>query len=671
VPEQRIYEIPGRPNYAIAQSASWALGTGALFYLGAASDAPQFFFATSAVVAAGLAARTVEAIKYHQKMKKLFVQDVEFINLKQLKKRMPKGQALYLGEGGSWGQDQAQKTHDMMKFGLQGKIEANQEKLNKKVTAHNEKRDKLKAKGKKAPAKKYNLFGAYWLQAILDKQEPIQLPFDTLEGHTLIPGTTGSGKTRLLSIWILQMALRGEPVIVVDPKGDDDLEQACRQAAAVAGDASRFALFDLARPEDSVSINPLREFQSVSELTSRVVSNLPDGKDPTFKDFVYQEVDTIFNAMVYTGKVPTLAMLYTYVVNESALHKLFEESIEKHHREQDSFQEYSVIRAGEKGANQAEVAKRAHQKLVANKPEYGSALIDSLISRLEHDKAHLTKLIGSLKPLLIKLTSGHLSNTLSPDLRKQALAAMRANGDILKEAVEERYGYNPRYSEEDDFIPVDETLTFDTVVEQGMILYVRTDSLVQNEVASVVGSIFLSDMAAYAGRRYSYDKRSAEEEGRALTPINLFIDETNEVMNDTTIQLLNKGRGAGFRLVLATQTIADLTVRLNSKDAAMKTLGNLNNIVALRLVDEETQKFVAGKLQETDLLSLNQAYRAGTGTDSVTEFAGHVTETLSESKGEVFPAPYFGKLPNLHFLGVFAGGRVVKGKVPIFTEKAA
>jgi hypothetical protein len=87
-------------------------------------------------------------------------------------------------------------------------------------------------------------------------------------------------------------------------------------------------------------------------------------------------------------------------------------------------------------------------------------------------------------------------------------------------------------------------------------------------VGSAIGSILVADLAAVAGDRYNY--------GVNLTPVNVFIDEAAEVVNDPFIQLLNKGRGADLRLTVATQTFADFAARTGSEAKARQVLGNIN-----------------------------------------------------------------------------------------------
>jgi conjugal transfer pilus assembly protein TraD len=63
-----------------------------------------------------------------------------------------------------------------------------------------------------------------------------------------------------------------------------------------------------------------------------------------------------------------------------------------------------------------------------------------------------------------------------------------------------------------------------------------------------------------------------------------------EVVNDPFIQLLNNGHGAGLRLVVATQTFVDFAARTGSAAKARQVLGNINTLIALRLLDAETHQ---------------------------------------------------------------------------------
>jgi conjugal transfer pilus assembly protein TraD len=174
----------------------------------------------------------------------------------------------------------------------------------------------------------------------------------------------------------------------------------------------------------------------------------------------------------------------------------------------------------------------------------------------------------------------------------------------------------------------------------------------------------VADLAAVAGDRYNY--------GVNLKPVNVFIDEAAEVVNDPFIQLLNKGRGAGLRLTIATQTFADFAARTGSEAKARQVLGNINNLIALRVLDAETQQYVTDSLPKARLRSVLRSQGSTTHSQNPLRYTGNVGERLGEEEGELFPAALLGQLPNLQYLAILAGGRVVKGRLPILgTPKGA
>lgn len=168
-----------------------------------------------------------------------------------------------------------------------------------------------------------------------------------------------------------------------------------------------------------------------------------------------------------------------------------------------------------------------YRTTLSNGPK-GSEGIDRLLSLVEHNRMHFSKMIASLIPVLNMLTSGDLGDLLSPD-------------------------------EEDsnDHRPI-----FDTsnIISGKHVLYVGLDSLSDSIVSSAIGSIVLADFASVAGMIYN--------SGRKFGRISMFVDEAAEVVNLPFIQILNKGRGAGFQVVMATQTLPDIVARLGDEAGA-------------------------------------------------------------------------------------------------------
>jgi conjugal transfer pilus assembly protein TraD len=194
-------------------------------------------------------------------------------------------------------------------------------------------------------------------------------------------------------------------------------------------------------------------------------------------------------------------------------------------------------------------------------------------------------------------------------------------------------------------------------IERGQVVYLGLDALSDTMVGSAIGSILVADLAAVAGERYNHRPGSA--------PVNLFIDEAAEVVNDPFIQLLNKGRGAGLRLTIATQTFADFVARTGSEAKARQVLGNINNLIALRALDDVTQKYVTDSLPKTRIKTIMRTHGSTTHSANPWLYTGNIGERLIEEEVDLFPPALLGELPNLEYIAKVSGGRVLKGRLPI------
>ncbi len=120
-------------------------------------------------------------------------------------------------------------------------------------------------------------------------EHSLVLPDAMLNQHVLVLGTTGTGKTRLLELLVLQAIARGDAVIVFDPKGDSGLLDRVRSAAG-----SRFRLFSLPHPRESVKYNPIGRYHDVREVADRVAALLPSSGDAVpFRNFGWEIVNTV------------------------------------------------------------------------------------------------------------------------------------------------------------------------------------------------------------------------------------------------------------------------------------------------------------------------------------------------------------------------------------------
>lgn len=503
--------------------------------------------------------------------------------------------------------------------------------------------------------------GQFWLHGVGDSDEDIFQKISHTEGHTLIIGTTGSGKTRCFDLLISQAILRGETVFIIDPKGDQDLREKARRACIELGRGDKFVSFHPAFPDESIRINLLANWTRPSEIADRVAALIPSetGSDP-FKNFAFGALNAICNGLCSAYETPTLKNLKHYLAGTGtgAVAGLVINVLNMYLRKArpENIRKLDQFLAALRKKDQETIAMALVQFYQVEGP--ADSDIDDLVSMFCHNKEHFGKMITSVLPILSMLTSGTLGDMLSPPdtVAEQAEHTWRDTKDLI---------------------------------ERNAVVYVGLDSLSQATVGQAIGGMFLSDLACVAGARYNFselepvfDDRSSWERLMSRVPgigsryklkrrqqtVNIFVDEAAEVVNQSFLQILNKGRGARLKLFVATQTYADFVSKMGSKDKATQLLGNLNNRICLRCVDPETQRFVTDSLPKTKILSIQRSQGLSTAAYEPVPRGGSLSERLAEEEVPLFAPQLLNMLPNLEFIASLSGGHIVKGRYPLIVK---
>lgn len=510
--------------------------------------------------------------------------------------------------------------------------------------------------------------GSPVLHGIGPEERPLDISFDEMGAGTLIVGTTGAGKGVLLANLISQAVLRGDVVVVIDPKFSEQLYRAVCKSAEAAGRRAPFLLHP-SKPEASVRLDPLANFQRSSEIASRLRDVIgPHAKK--FADLSWAAANRVVEALLFIEERPTLAAIEKYVSIglEDVLEKMFVRALDAGWRATEGLDGESDAVAGplqkleHKGSGEGgydwrkeadallEELQQTHghgrearlcalnfvwERSVAEprfrakvKRALGANAIDrvrTVIAACEpRTKEQTAKVTGSLRTALAKLSGDALGPLLSPDPADPA-----------------------------DTRPV---TTLAKVVRGGDMLYVGLDSLTDAAVAEALGMLLLSDLTSLAGELYNRG-----ESGQSARKISLFVDETSNVINQPLLELLNKGREAGIQTTCAMQTTADLEAMLGSRAKALQALGNLNNVIALRTIDADTQRFVEA------LLGRSLREETGRSKALMREEAllGDVRLNASESatlaSAPLIDGDRLRELPNLEFFAS-VGGRLYKGR---------
>ncbi|PZQ48817.1 MAG: conjugal transfer protein [Rhodovulum sulfidophilum] len=475
--------------------------------------------------------------------------------------------------------------------------------------------------------------GATFLHGLgAEKERAIYLLDDESKGHVLIVGTTGAGKTRLFDLLVTQSVLRGEATIIIDPKGDQELMRNCEAAYQRAGRGGDFSFFHPAFVKESCALDPLANYQRESELASRIAAIIPtDGKDNVFQSYSQSALMSIFYGIIAGGEPPTILDIQEPLTQGSA--RILLRAIRRWSERQGLTLPGNLASDESAGGSYDKRTAQAvayYHSAVTEKPPLRDYDLDGLIGLFEHDSAHFSKMVASLIPVIGQLCSGPLKELLSP--APQA-GRMPASGEVVNVA---------------------------NVVRGRRGLYIGLDTLSDGIVGSRVGQLVLSDLTALAGMQYNF--------GEASGFVNIFVDEASEVVTDKLIQLLNKGRGARFRLFVATQTLSDFAARSGSEAIAQMMVGNMNSVIMLRTINPETQESLATLLPEIPV-----SYVMKTASTSLNERAASAAfgvshgERLMEEKVPMIAPQTFGDLSDLEYFARTPRGRILKGKLPILS----
>lgn len=621
----RTYHDMFRPVYELPACLSWAASTALL----AALNPPMWPVAAAAMAGAS-GYRGKQAFDLYRfraslsalRVETIGVQEVLAISRRHLKmdgakpKQTDGKGGFFLGRGFRWTQQHAEISRQIM-YRSPGEIQGPPTWLPPFV---------LKAiQPKNFVPLKEDSVGVSWIHGISPDEEELTLPIEALSGHTLVVGTTRAGKTRLYELLTTQIVHAKKILIIIDPKGDKDWERRVRKECERAG--RKFLYFHPAHPSKSIRINPLANWNTVAEPATRI-GQLVDAEG-TFGAFAWKTLFRVMRAQVADGARPNIKTAKEYVQN--GVEPLLERLLKK------------VLYAKFGGAWDQDlsdfVEKQPRGKVSPIKSERLEGMIgkfvslsihdeaiESLISMVHHSKEHYSKMIQVLEPILEMLGSDELGAMLSPD-------PLDLN----------------------DTRPIYDT---QKIIEENAVLYVGLDSLSNKIIGSAIGSIMLADFASVAGAIYNFKEKPDD--------IYLFIDEAAEVMNEQAIQILNKGGGAGIKAFIATQTIADFDVVFGSSARTSQALGNLNNVLCLRVKDPDMAKWIATSFGTTAARDVRVTQTTGSGSSkSFTEFSGSTARAMSEVEIPFVSADMLTRLPGLQYFAFLAGSTLYKGRLPL------
>ncbi|KTD63271.1 conjugative coupling factor TraD [Legionella santicrucis] len=481
--------------------------------------------------------------------------------------------------------------------------------------------------------------GSSFLHGVGEEDKPVYIPQDVRVGHTFVVGTTRVGKTRLASILINQDIRNGDAVIVVDPKGDQELVRDMMAACEVSGRTDDFKIVHLGFPDQSARYNPLKNYDQISEVATRITDAISaEGEGKQFAAFAWKYVNIVAICLEEMNQAITYQSIAFYISRLDQLLMTYADAILPHHycnyhQEIETITEEHDSKIGKN--NKTKSPMERHQAVIQYVKDHinktiknnnAEALHDQILIDLYDaaimDKHYYEKITASVGPVLSEINKSNASRILS---------SKNQPGDI--ELMD--------------------------VIKNKKVLYIGLDSLTNPNIAQAVGKAFLSDLVSTAGKIY--------KEPNARYTLNLHCDELSEIIQNSFVKILNKAGGAGFQVTAYAQTIQDMEVALGSKAKAEMSEGNFNTLIMLRVKNEETANLLVKVLPQVGVVGHTQVSMVN---DMPGENDGVYFNTTNEDRVQSSLVPMVGvddiiSLPKGQAFILVNGGEIYKIRIPL------
>lgn len=487
--------------------------------------------------------------------------------------------------------------------------------------------------------------GNPFLHGVELNEVDIMIPNVDRAGHTLVLGTTGVGKTRLLEVLVTQDIARGDVTIVIDPKGDSDLLMRMYIEALRNGRQDEFYVFHLGYPEISARYNAIGRFSRITEVAQRVSAPLAgEGNSAAFKEFAWRFVNIVTKALIELGRRPDYIQINRYTNN---MDLLFLEYAQHYFAKNDPSAWNTISEmAGKVNDKNVSLAMRGRDKLVVALYDYIAVkrihddVLEGLRSAIQYDKTYFDKIVASLMPFLEKLTTGKTAQLLAPN-----------------------------YLDINDERPI---FDWEQIIRKKGIVYIGLDALSDAVVGSAVGNSMLADLVSIAGYIYKYGVDDGlPGENRSKVNVCLHTDEVTEIMGDEFIPLVNKARGAGINVNAYTQTISDVEVKVGSLAKAGQVQGNFNNIIMLRVRETKTAELITSQLPKVDIYK-NTVVSGANDTpspDVATDFTSSTQDRISTESISLLEPSELIQLPRGQAFVLTNGGVLYKVRIPLQSKE--
>lgn len=456
------------------------------------------------------------------------------------------------------------------------------------------------------------------------EEEDIFIPEIDFSSHLSLSGCTRVGKTRFLEVLLSQIIKKGDPLIVMDPKGEERFLNFCYNQAIKAGREKKFVIFCPPHAKVSCTYNPLSHYAALTDIADRIVALLPQGGDSqAFTNFCHSIILATVEGLDYVKISSTFENIEKYALMPEYANDLYRKVTEKW-----------VEKTGGSAKTLAPQRELYKQKVFAikdNLEKEGRPVPDmkvwlDLNAFAEHPRENFLKMSNELTPMFKLFNAGKNRRLLST-------------------------------------VPADIDWQRDLDIES-KIIYFYLGSLIGAKSAYEIGKITLQDLIAYIGRRYVYTPEAQRH------PVWLVVDEFHNLCYPGFVDLISKAGGAGLRVIISMQSLADLEANMkwNAKAHAQQILDNTGTKICMRAADRYTADRFTSITGTASVSTLTESRMVTPEMDDAAEpFDTRYHATTAEQEVPLLRSNWINELPKGHAF-MYYQGKTYKLKLPLFPD---
>ncbi len=355
--------------------------------------------------------------------------------------------------------------------------------------------------------------------------------------HLCCLGTTGTGKTKLMTYLIYQDILMGNNVAILNPKSDpfgngepgNELLSYIVQACVQAGRLDELIAIMPVFPECSIELNPLQRYIMPDELVEHVISSIKS-KEQYYEDIAAEVSTAIITSLIAQAQ----ANQRTNSINFLDI------------KERVDYKSLMDL------AKQIEFIKNFPDISIRDKV---NEAIRNITQIGQSPQDFFAKVSSSLRTVLTTLTSSTTGRLIG-----------KARTNEFVRRIEDG---------------------------EGVVFFCNTDNLLATRASHILNRIIVSMIKTMAGR--------AGSEGKVFSrPLAVYIDEGHNVLFRGIEELFNKGRSAGVYIHFFTQSLAQM-IEAIGESATRSIEDNINTWVFMRVNSPETIDYIAKTSPEIEM----------------------------------------------------------------------